>query len=230
MSRVPRPPNFAERLARARAGVKAAEDLWRRIDRGVATLPEYQFAMRADVDDRLLKIVSTRTVVRAARRARVAAARDTGLPDWRLAGRVLSYRPDEALPERLVDKIGALRERATQPGTDPAARAQAAITYLVLESDTGAARRAKIWTAGLPEQEAATTTSSITPHHIWHLLHTWQPLWDELDRNHLERTGQPRQDGFVGVVPLEAVAHTLDMGLWAGHERPEPATPGHATP
>jgi len=88
-----------ERLAAARAGVEAHERLTARVVRSEATLPEYQLLFRDRIADRLLKIVSTLTVVRAARQAGVAPSLVTPLPDWRFAGDVLSYRPEEALPE-----------------------------------------------------------------------------------------------------------------------------------
>jgi len=64
--------------------------------------------------DVLLKIVSTLTVVRAARRAGVASSPVTPLPDWRIAGRVLSYRPEEALPDVLQEGMKMLG--SAQPG------------------------------------------------------------------------------------------------------------------
>jgi len=113
-----------ERLAAARAGVEAYERVEARAVHREATLPEYELLFRDRIADRLLKIVSTLTVVRAARRAGVAPSPGTPLPDWRLAGRVLSYRPEEALPDVLQEGIKVLHERAIRRGDDPVARAE----------------------------------------------------------------------------------------------------------
>jgi len=110
------------------------------------------------------------------------------------------------------------------------ARAEAAITYLVVGSDSGAGRRAQIWTAGLPDYEAARAMSDVTPWHVYHLLHTWQPLDEETRQNFLEQEGRPVPDDQVLNVPLEVVAVLLDNGLWAGRKRPQPAKSGHTPP
>ncbi len=230
MKRPLRMRDLDERLAAARAGVEANERLTARVGRNEATLPEYQLLFRDRIADRLLKIVSTLTVVRAARRAGVAPSLVTPLPDWRLAGRVLSYRPEEALPDVLQEGMKVLHERATRRGDDPVARAEAAITYLVVGSGSGAGRRAQIWTAGLPDYEAARAMSDVTPWHVYHLLHTWQPLDEATRQNFLEQEGRPVPDDQVLNVPLEVVAVLLDNGLWAGRKRPQPAKSGHTPP
>jgi hypothetical protein len=110
------------------------------------------------------------------------------------------------------------------------ARAGAAITYLVVGSDSGAGRRAQIWTAGLPDHEAARAMSDVTPWHVCHLLHTWQPLDEATRQNFLEQAGRPVPDDRVLNVALEVVAVLLDNGLWAGRERPQPAKSAHTPP
>ncbi len=230
MKRPLRMRDLDERLAAARAGVEAYERVEARAVHREATLPEYRLVFRDQIADRLLKIVSTLTVVRAARRAGVASSPVTPLPDWRLAGRVLSYRPEEALPDVLQEGMKMLGERATRRGDDPVARAEAAITYLVVASDDGVSRRAQIWTAGLPEHEAARVTSDLTPWHVYHLLHTWQPLDEATRQNFLEQAGRSVPDDQVLNVPLEAVALLLNNGLWAGRKRPQPAKSGHTAP
>lgn len=230
MKRPKRMSEFIDRLAVARTGVEAYERLRARAVRGVATLPEYEQLFGDSIADRLLKIVSTLTVVRAARRAGVAPSLVTPLPDWRLAGRVLSYRPEQALPFELQKQMKMLGERATWRGGDPVARAEAAITYVVVGSDDGVSRRAQIWTAGLPGHEAARATSDITPWHVLHLLHTWQPLDETTRQSFLEQEGRPLPDDQVINVPLEAVARLLNNGLWVGRERPQPAKSAHTPP
>ncbi len=69
MKRPQRMADFAERLAAARAGVEAYERVRARAVSSEATLPEYEQVFRDSIADRLLKIVSTLTVVRAARRS-----------------------------------------------------------------------------------------------------------------------------------------------------------------
>jgi len=108
-----------------------------------------------------------------------------------LAGDVLSYRPEEALPDVLQEGMKLLSGRATRRGDDPVARAEAAITYLVVGSNSGASRRAQIWTAGLPDHEAAKAMSEVTPWHVYHLLHTRQPLDEATRQNFLEQEGRP---------------------------------------
>ncbi len=212
---------FEQRLQACSDRVAAYHAALDRVVQGVATLPEYEMVCRDSVDKALMIATSGLTVVRAARTAGVP-----GRPRSRHFSRardILSYKPDEDLPETLVAVWQDTRELAIRPGKFRP-RLAAALAYLMVESADGATQRKKIWHSGLPQQLAEETFADYQVAHVQDLLYTWEPLVVEIRRLCAEQGIDGPAPGYFYQVPLSAVADFLLQGLWSspinGQNRP----------
>jgi hypothetical protein len=136
-------------------------------------------------------------------------------PDFRRARAILSYKPEETVPEELLAVWQDTRERAIRIGGDAHQRAAAAVAYLMVSSPDGAARRRQIWQSRLPEYLAERTFADYQLSSIQDLVHSSEPLIGEMRRQRTEQGADELPAGHHHLVPLAAVADALGEGLWS---------------
>jgi len=215
---------------RAPVGLRVAErqiSAWQlvheRVRKGTASLDEYEAVLAEQVKRCYRLIKPTVTTVRTVRERRVPVGY-TAEPDFDLVRDLLSYRPEERVPQMLLGAASDLAGRAREPGgVAPVARVQVVLAYLVLGPDLGLRRRHDLWKGAGPERAAARTLADFQRPHIASILQTWEPLDRHLEAQHLAAHGEPVPSGMRALVPLSHVATLVRLGLW---ERPEAAVSG----
>lgn len=198
-----------EALAKAEERQQHLGLLCDRIVRGVATFSEYREVMAKDVDRMLCSIIPTLPVVRARRSAGVR----TGTPasaDVDLARRVLSYLPEEPLPEADQEAIQELQSRIEQSTAPLVDRVSAARGLILMGSADGLPLRRRLWVSGFAETESWRVDADHQKYLIHELLADWQP-WEEFLRSaHVEAGGDPGElVDKIQFAPLLLLAYFL---------------------
>jgi hypothetical protein len=173
---------------------RAEQDALERIDSATARWSDYLLVLHDPAQDSLLKALPSFAVRRARRLAGIPRGTSTGIGNGVVeeAFELLSYQPEELLPDDLRDAPEAWARTVDNPTADAYERTTAALALMIVGPEGGLPRRSELWRSDAAEQRSSEQCDRLCS---WNTeILDWE-LIDEVLRT------SPEVEGFIEPEP-----------------------------